>query len=338
MSRRAASLTSSFMFRSASRRRRSASMSSTMFSISPRVSGLNSTVSSTRLRNSGRKWPRSSAITRSRASGLSWPSAVTPSSRYCDPMFDVMMITVLRKSTVRPCASVSRPSSSTCSRVLKTSACAFSISSKRTTAYGRGGTASAHCLGELPALLVAEVSGWSADQPRHRVPLLVLAHVDPNHVLLGVEQRLGQRLGQLRLPDAGGAEEDERPRRPARVLHPCAGPDDGVGDRLHRFVLPDHPPVEHLVEAQQLLPFPLGQPRDRDARPRRDDLGDLLGRDHLAQQRVLALLLAQPLLLRIELALQVGEPAVAQLGGAVEVVGPLRLLDLAAHLLQLPPQ
>ena len=57
-------------------------------------------------------------------------------------MFDVMMMTVLRKSTVRPWASVSRPSSSTWSRVLKTSGCAFSISSNSTTEYGLRRTAS----------------------------------------------------------------------------------------------------------------------------------------------------------------------------------------------------
>ncbi len=52
------------------------------------------------------------------------------------------MMTVLRKSTVRPCASVSRPSSRICSSVLKTSGCAFSISSKSTTEYGLRRTAS----------------------------------------------------------------------------------------------------------------------------------------------------------------------------------------------------
>ena len=59
-----------------------------------------------------------------------------------EPTFDVMMTTVLRKSTVRPLPSVRRPSSSTCSSTLNTSGCAFSISSNRTTAYGRRRTAS----------------------------------------------------------------------------------------------------------------------------------------------------------------------------------------------------
>ena len=45
---------------------------------------------------------------------------------------EVMMMTVLRKSMVVPLPSVSRPSSITCSRRLKTSVWAFSISSSRT--------------------------------------------------------------------------------------------------------------------------------------------------------------------------------------------------------------
>ena len=58
------------------------------------------------------------------------------------PMFEVMMMIVLRKSTVRPFASARRPSSKICSRMLKTSGCAFSISSSRITEYGRRRTAS----------------------------------------------------------------------------------------------------------------------------------------------------------------------------------------------------
>ena len=49
------------------------------------------------------------------------------------PILLVMMTTVFEKSTVRPWPSVRRPSSRICSRMLKTSGWAFSISSKRTT-------------------------------------------------------------------------------------------------------------------------------------------------------------------------------------------------------------
>ena len=49
------------------------------------------------------------------------------------PPMDMVMISVLEKSTTRPCPSVSRPSSSTCNSTLNTSGCAFSTSSNSTT-------------------------------------------------------------------------------------------------------------------------------------------------------------------------------------------------------------
>ena len=52
------------------------------------------------------------------------------------PALEVIMITVLEKSTFLPCESVICPSSSTCRSTLNTSGCAFSISSNRMTEYG----------------------------------------------------------------------------------------------------------------------------------------------------------------------------------------------------------
>ena len=66
-----------------------------------------------------------------------------------------------------------------------------------------------HRLGELPALVVADVAGWSAHQPRDAVLLHVLAHVEPHHRLHVVEQELGEGLREERLADAGGAKEQE---------------------------------------------------------------------------------------------------------------------------------
>ena len=95
------------------------------------------------------------------------------------------------------------------------------------------------------------------------------------------------------MPTPVGPEEDERADRPPRVLDARAGADHRVGDEPHRLVLADDALVQHLVEAQQLLALALDQPRDRDAGPARDDLGDLVLGDLLAQQRVVALLLAR---------------------------------------------
>mmetsp|Transcript_26063 Transcript_26063/g.40779 ORF Transcript_26063/g.40779 Transcript_26063/m.40779 type:complete len:231 (-) Transcript_26063:1386-2078(-) len=95
-------------------------------------SELNMICSSSLFKNSGRKRRFISSITRCL---ISWSvSGVPPSSKMTsDPMFDVKMMMVFLKLTVRPCPSVTRPSSRTCSKTLNTSGCAFSISSKRTT-------------------------------------------------------------------------------------------------------------------------------------------------------------------------------------------------------------
>ena len=42
-------------------------------------------------------------------------------------------------------------------------------------------------LGELPALVVAHVARWRADQPRNRMLFHVLAHVDAHHRIVIVE-------------------------------------------------------------------------------------------------------------------------------------------------------
>src|SRR3954447_15259333 len=161
------------------------------------------------------------------------------------PMFEVMITIACRKSTVRPCESVSRPSSRICRRMLKTSGWAFSISSSRSTEYG--------FLRPAPPRLPPPPSppparrppaggqGWAgggADEPGHGVLLHVLRHVDAHHGLLVAEEELRQRAGELGLADAGGAEEHERAGRALRVLQACPRPPDRLGDELDGLVLP----------------------------------------------------------------------------------------------------
>ena len=102
-----------------------------MDAMSSRARRRNSTTSSSRFRNSGRKRSRTARITAGRAASM---SALSGSSAIAWlPRLLVSTMMVLRKSTVRPCPSVSRPSSSTCRSTLNTSSCAFSTSSNSTT-------------------------------------------------------------------------------------------------------------------------------------------------------------------------------------------------------------
>ncbi len=123
-------------------------------------------------------------------------------------MLLVITMTVFLKFTVRPWPSVRRPSSSTWSSTLKTSRWAFSISSKRITRIGPP----ANGFGQPAALFVADISGRCADQAGDGMLLHELAHVDADHGVFIVEEKLGQRLAQFGFADAGGAEEQERCR------------------------------------------------------------------------------------------------------------------------------
>ena len=193
-------------------------------------------------------------------------------------------------------------------------------------------------LGQLAAFLESDVSGWGPHEPAHGVPLLVLAHVDADDVLLAVEEGFRERLGELGLAHAGRAEEDEGADRAGRVLDAGARPHDRVGHQLHRLVLADHPLVEHLVEAEDLLPLALLEAVHRDARPPGHDGGDLVGGDDLTEQAPPGLLGLEPFLGRLEPSFEFGQLAVAQARGPVQVVLPLGPFALQANLLDLLPQ
>ena len=65
-------------------------------------------------------------------------------------------------------------------------------------------------VGEKPALVEADVARRRADQPRYRVPLAVLAHVEAQEL---DAHHAGELPSQLRLADARGSGEQEGPDR-----------------------------------------------------------------------------------------------------------------------------
>ena len=88
---------------------------------------------------------------------------------------------------------------------------------------------------------------------------------------------------------------------------------------------------------EQLLPLALHKPAHRDAGPPLDDAGDLLLGDLVPQQGALLARLGD-LLLGLQFLFQLRDAAVLQLGGLVQVVLPLGLLQIGVGLLQLLPE
>ena len=181
---------------------------STISRICSRSSGSNTTISSIRFTNSGRKKPRTSSRTSSRR----FSAGIEPSRKIALPRFEVMITIVLRKSTVRPVA-VGEPA---VVEQLEQDVEHVAVRLLDLVEQHDRVRAAPDRLGQLAALLVPDVAGRRADQARHRVPLLVLAHVDPHHRALVVEQVLGERARELGLAHAGRPEEQERADRSDR--------------------------------------------------------------------------------------------------------------------------
>ena len=106
--------------------------------------------------------------------------------------------------------------------------------------------------------------------------LLVLAHVDTHQRLLIVEQELGQGARRLGLADAGRAKEQERAKRPIRILQAGARGAHGVGHGQNGLLLADDALAEALFHGDELFDFALHQLAHGYARPAADDLSDVL--------------------------------------------------------------
>ena len=106
-----------------------------------------------------------------------------------------------------------------------------------------------------------------------------LRHVQLDHRLFVAKHELGEHTRHIGLADAGRAQEHEDADRPARVLQPGAGAADSLGNVEDRLVLTHDLLVQHVLHLQEPLRLLGGDARDRDTRPHRDHLADVLGAD-----------------------------------------------------------
>ena len=136
--------------------------------------------------------------------------------------------------------------------------------------------AAADGLGELTALVVAQIARRRTQQTGHRVLLLILRHIELEQGFPAAEPALGQRLCQRRLAHAGRPEEEQRPDGPARLPQPRAAAPDGSGHRRHGPALAHHLGVQPLLEAGQTLPLLFAHPLGGHAAGLRHHPGDLL--------------------------------------------------------------
>ena len=134
----------------------------------------------------------------------------------------------------------------------------------------------AHHVDEDAALLESDVAGRRADQPRHRVLLHVLAHVEARELVAKLNREL---LRQLRLADAGRARKQKAPGRPIRLAEPGARALDRLCDQMDGFGLTEYDTLQRFLERPQPLAIRRGRLPGRNARDARDDALDVGGVD-----------------------------------------------------------
>ena len=134
----------------------------------------------------------------------------------------------------------------------------------------------ADLLGQLAALLVADVARGRADEAGDGELLHVLRHVDLDDRVGLAEHPLGEGAGEERLADAGGPEEEEGADGAARVLEVGAGAAEGAGHDLAGLVLADDRGLEVALEVEELLGLLALHAGEGDAGPVGHDGEDLV--------------------------------------------------------------
>ena len=183
-----------------------------------------------------------------------------------------------------------------------------------------------HRLGQRAALLVADIAGRRADQPRDRVLLHVLRHVDADH------RRARRRTGTRPAPwSARSCRRRSGPRNRNEPIgrfgscSPARARRTAVETACTASSWPTTRLRELVLHVQQLLALAFEHLVDRDAGPARDDLRRCGRRhrllDHVAGSRPCASA-------SFELLLELRDDAVGELARLGEVAAPLRLVEL----------
>ena len=126
----------------------------------------------------------------------------------------------------------------------------------------------AHGLGELAALVVADVAGRRADEAATPSASPCTRYMSMRTIARSSSKRNSARArASSVLPTPVGPEEQERADRAVRVGQPGPAAADGVGHRGDRLVLADDPLVQDVLHADELVHLALHEADDRDAGP-----------------------------------------------------------------------
>ena len=196
-----------------------------------------------------------------------------------------------------------------------------------------GVRATPHRLGELATFVVADVARGRADQACHRMLLHVLRHVETHHRALVIEQEVGEGFCGLGLAHTGRAKEQETPDRTIGILQTRTRAPHRVGNRRDGITLPDDAMRQFILELREPLTFRFEHALHRNPGPLRDYGRDVVVADLLLEESTPAVTHRHILRRLREVALQLRNPPIANLGRELQVAGARRLLGVGGGLI-----
>ena len=150
------------------------------------------------------------------------------------------------------------------------------------------GTA-AHGFGERAALLVADIARRRADQPRDRVLLHVLGHVEADHRGLVVEQEAASAFVSSVLPTPVGPRNMNEPIGRLGSCKPARARRTAVATAFTASFWPTTRRASAPPSCSSFSRLAFEHLVDGHAGPARHDLRDVIGADHLIHERASAL-------------------------------------------------
>ena len=189
-------------------------------------------------------------------------------------------------------------------------------------------------LGEVAALVVADIARGRTNHSTDRVLFHELTHVDADQVVFAVKQKSCQSFAQLCFAHPRGAQKQERSGGSIGVTQARTRAANGIGHGGDALLLPDHPLVQALLHQQQLVTLALHQLGHRYAGGTGHHFGDFLGTHLRAQQARLTAVIGLFGLFGLRLFMPLFEFwqfAVLKLGDLVELALAGQFIDAKTH-------
>ena len=132
-----------------------------------------------------------------------------------------------------------------------------------------------HRFSQVAAFFIAHIARGRTDEPRHRMLLHELGHVEPHHCVFRIKQEICQGFGQFGFANTRRPQKQKGTNGSFGIRQPCARSTNGVRDGRNSLALTDNAFLHNRLHLQQLLLLAFEHLGYRNTGPLRHNLRNL---------------------------------------------------------------